>query len=183
MIYLLLFWEFFKIGLFAIGGGLASLPFLFDLAGRYDWFTTSELANMVAVGESTPGPIAINMATYVGYHTAGVGGSLIATTAIILPPLLISLLVCRVLCRCQNMPWLERAFWGLRPAVAGLISVICYNLMELALAADLDLGFQSGVSWKALILFVLLLPAIFYFKKHPLIYIGIGAVVGIVFQL
>ena len=75
MIYLLLFWEFFKTGLLSVGGGLATLPFLYDMAERYDWFTTEELANMLAVSESTPGPIGVNMATYVGNTAGGLLGS------------------------------------------------------------------------------------------------------------
>ncbi|MBR0521330.1 MAG: chromate transporter, partial [Spirochaetales bacterium] len=89
MIYLQLFWEFFKTGLFAIGGGMATVPFLFDISARTGWFTASELANMIAVSESTPGPIGINMATYVGFETAGILGSVIATLGLVVPSIII----------------------------------------------------------------------------------------------
>lgn len=183
MTYLLLFWEFFKIGLFTFGGGVSGLPFLFELSTKYDWYSVQELANMVAVAECTPGPISINMATYVGYATAGIGGSLIATLAIILPPLSVSLLVCLLLHRYAAKKWLDRAFWGLRPAVAGLVALVCYNLIELALAKDLALGFASGVSWLNVAVFVVLTTAMFLFKKHPVLYIAAGAVLGIVLKL
>ena len=76
MTYLILFLEFFKIGLFAVGGGLATLPFLSELAGKYPWFDESMLGNMIAVSQSTPGPIGINMATYAGFNAGGVLGGL-----------------------------------------------------------------------------------------------------------
>ena len=80
MTLLLLFFEFFKTGLFAVGGGMATLPFLYDMLGRHpDWFTASQLADMIAVSESTPGPIGVNMATYVGFETSGIPGALVAT--------------------------------------------------------------------------------------------------------
>lgn len=183
MIYLLLFWEYLKIGLFSVGGGLASLPFLFDLSEKYGWFTAQELADMIAIAESTPGPIAINMATYVGYTTAGVAGSLLASIAMVLPPLVISLLICRLLSRYAATDWLERVFWGLRPAVAGLICAVCLSLIDLALAAQLDAGMFAGVNGKALVLFALFLPAVFYFKKHPALYIAIGAICGVALKL
>ena len=82
MLYLRLFWEFFKTGLFAVGGGMATLPFLYDISDRTGWFTHMQLADMIAVGESTPGPIGVNMATYVGYLTGGVGGAVVATVGL-----------------------------------------------------------------------------------------------------
>ena len=90
MIYLLLFWEFFKTGLFAVGGGLATLPFLTQMSVSHpDWFTTQMLADMIAVSESTPGPIGVNMATYVGYTVAGIPGAIVATCSLVLPSLII----------------------------------------------------------------------------------------------
>ena len=99
MIYWLLFYEFFKIGLFAIGGGLVTVPFLFDLTARYDWFTTQELADMIAVSESTPGPLGVNMATYVGYSTAGIGGALAATVGLVAPSVIIIVMIAKLLRR------------------------------------------------------------------------------------
>ena len=183
MIYLTLFWEFFKIGLFIIGGGLAALPMLFDLADKYDWFTVSQLSDMVAISESTPGPLAVNMATYAGFTTAGVAGAAVATLALILPSALIALLVCRLLAKVAGQSWVEDLFHGLRPVVAGLIAAISYTLLELAVAADKEAGFVSGVNWVAAVLFLILLFGVFWFKKHPIVYVAIGAIAGIILQL
>lgn len=183
MICLLLFWEFFKIGLFTFGGGLAALPFLFDLSLRYGWFSQQELADMIAIAESTPGPLAINMATYAGYHTAGIPGSLVASLAMVLPPLMLSLLLCRLLRRYADTSWLERSFWGLRPAVAGLIAAVCCSLIDLALAADLESGLAGGADPLAVLLFILFLPAVFRLKKHPILFIATGAFCGMILQL
>ena len=89
MIYLQLFYEFFKIGLFAIGGGLATLPFLYNLSDKTAWFTHAQLADMIAVSESTPGAIGVNMATYVGYQTVGFFGGVIATIGLVFPSIII----------------------------------------------------------------------------------------------
>ena len=183
MTYLLLFVEFFKIGLFIIGGGLAALPFLFDLADKYDWFTAQQLADMVAVSESTPGPLAINMATYAGYSAAGVAGAALATLGTLLPSLLLSLLLCRVLAKFKAKGWMEEIFHGLRPAVAGLITAISLSLLQLALVPDLNTGWASGISWPALGLFAVLLAGVFALGKHPIFYIAIGAAAGILLKL
>lgn len=97
MIYLRLFWEFFKTGLFAVGGGMATIPFLYDISDKTGWFTHTQLADMIAVGESTPGPIGVNMATYVGFTTAGIPGGIIATLGIVTPSVIIILIIARML--------------------------------------------------------------------------------------
>ena len=97
MIYLSLFWEFFKTGLFATGGGMATLPFLYRMSETKGWFTAAQLADMVAVSESTPGPIGVNMATYVGFTTAGIPGSLIATIGLVTPSIIVILIIARIL--------------------------------------------------------------------------------------
>ena len=121
MILLKLFYEFFKAGLFAVGGGMATIPFLMDMADTTDWFTRAQLADMVAVSESTPGPIGGNMATYVGFTTAGVPGALVATLGLVTPSVIIILLVARVLKQFRHNRFVEAGFYGLRPASAGLI--------------------------------------------------------------
>jgi len=183
MIYLLLFAEFFKIGLLTIGGGLASLPFLYELAEKYGWFTAEQVADMVAIAESTPGPIAINMATFAGYQAAGVPGGIIATTGLVLPELCISLLVCGALAHWARSQVLADAFAGLRPAVAGLISAVTINLICLAiLGISVPTWPLPAPNIKALILFSLLLLAVFKLKAHPIIYVLIGAAAGILFK-
>ena len=183
MIYLLLFYEFFKIWLFAIGGGLAALPFLFDLLDKYDWYTTAELTNMIAISESTPGPIAVNMATYVGYHTGGLLGSVVATLALIMPAIIISLLICKAMAVWRDNQYVEMVFSGLRPAVAGLLAAISISLISLALFGTEHFAPGLQLNLKALIFLIVVTPAVFYFNKHPIIFIALGAAVGIIFQL
>ena len=181
MIYAILCWEFFKIGLFAVGGGLAALPFLYDLASRYNWFSYAELTDMIAVAESTPGPLGINMATYVGYKVAGAGGSLAASLAIILPSLIITMIICVMLKRFKENEQVQWAFYGLRPAVAGLIGAVALGLLQMALFGGY-FSFGAAVDIKALLLTALLLPAVFKLKKHPIVYIAAAAAVGVVFR-
>ena len=122
MIYLRLFWEFFKTGLFSVGGGLATLPFIYDMSDRTGWFTYQQIADMVAVSESTPGPIGVNTATYVGYVTAGVPGSLIATLGLVTPAVICILIIASCLKKFRENRFVDHAFYGLRPASAGLIA-------------------------------------------------------------
>ena len=97
MIYWLLFFEFFKIGLFAVGGGMVTIPFLFDLTKKYDWFSAAELTDMIAVSQSTPGPVGVNMATYAGFQTAGISGGIIATFGLVLPSVVIVIWLSKLL--------------------------------------------------------------------------------------
>ena len=180
---LALFTEFFKTGLFAVGGGLATIPFLHDMALRRPWFTTAQLTDMIAVGESTPGPIGVNCATYAGFNAAGVAGALVATFALVLPSYIIICIISRVLQRYQESALVQNAFSGLRPAVTGLIAASGYSVVLTALFAG---SLQNGVDWKALALFasLLLLSNFPKLKKlHPLVFIGIAALCGILFGM
>ena len=191
MIYLQLFWEYFKTGLFAVGGGMATIPFLYDISDKTGWFTHQDLANMIAVSESTPGPIGVNMATYVGYVTGmdqgGAGhaiwGAVTASMGLVLPSLIVILMVAAMLKRFKNSALVQRAFYGLRPASTGMIaaagiSVAFSNLFDSA-------GF--GINWKGLVLAALLwllTNKVGKTKKlHPIVFIGFSALVGIVFSM
>jgi len=121
MMYLSLFWEFFKVGLFAVGGGMATIPFLMDMSTRTGWFTTGDLADMIAVSESTPGPIGVNMATYVGYETGGILGALSSTVGLIAPSIVIILVIAKLLLKFHENPLVKTTFSYLRPAVIGTI--------------------------------------------------------------
>lgn len=114
MILLKLFWEFLKIGLFSVGGGMATLPFLYDLADSTGWYTYSQLADMLAVSESTPGPVGINMATYVGYTVGGFAGAVTATVGIVLPGVILVLIIVSVLDKFRGNRYVDAAL--LRPA-------------------------------------------------------------------
>ena len=176
MIYLQLFWEFFKTGLFAIGGGMATVPFLFDISAKTGWFTASELANMIAISESTPGPIGVNMATYVGFKTAGILGGVVATLGLATPCVIIILIVAQILARFRNNPLVETVFTYLRPAVIGLILFALWQLVPLTF-----LGADRNILILPVIAFAVLLFCLLRFKKiHPIVWIGVGAVFGLV---
>lgn len=194
LVYLRLFWEFFKTGLFAVGGGMATIPFLYDLSDKTGWFTYDDLANMIAVGESTPGPIGVNMATYVGFIT-GMGqngvvgaviGAVIATIGLVTPSIIIVLIIAAVLKSFRDNKYVKNAFYGLRPASTGLIAAAGLSVIW----ANLFIGEQIGfafLNWKGLILALvlwLLTNVVPKVKKwHPIVFIGFSAVVGIVFGM
>ena len=187
MILLKLFCEFFKAGLFAVGGGMATIPFLMDMADNTGWFTRAQLADMVAVSESTPGPIGVNMSTYVGFTTAGIPGALIATLGLVTPSVILILLIARVLQQFRRNRYVENGFYGLRPASAGLIGAAGLNVASMALLkAGATITESFSINWKAVILAVVVLVLSNWVKPtkkwHPIVFIGISAVVGVVFR-
>ena len=188
MLLLRLFWEFFKTGLFAVGGGMATLPFLYNISDSTGWFTHAQLADMIAVSESTPGPIGVNMATYVGFTTAGVPGAVVATVGLVTPSVIIILLIARVLAAFRQNKYVDAAFYGLRPCSVGLIAAAGLMVVKIALF-DFDLFHQTGrlldvFNVKALILAAVLLiltRGVKQLKKlHPVVFILASAVIGIV---
>ena len=188
MILLQLFFEFFKTGLFAVGGGMATLPFLYDISARTGWYTTEMLADMIAVSESTPGPIGVNMATYVGFVTAGIPGAIIATLGLITPSIVIILLIARALKAFRENPYVEAGFYGLRPCSVGLIAAAGFLVIKLALF-NTERYQESGklidlFDFKAIALAAVLLVCTRYVKKlkglHPIFFILASAVIGIV---
>ncbi len=190
MIYLRLFFEFFKTGLFAVGGGMATLPFLYDISTRTGWFTHEMLADMIAVSESTPGPIGVNMATYVGYVTAGIPGAVTATLGLVTPSVVIILLIARALRAFRENPLVEAGFYGLRPCSVGLIAAAGLLVVKLALFNPALYAASGKLSelfnWKAILLAAVLLVCTRYVKKlkglHPIVFILASAVVGVVFS-
>ena len=191
MIYLQLFWEYFKTGLFAVGGGMATIPFLYDMSDKTGWFTHQDLANMIAVGESTPGPIGVNMATYVGYVTGIAQGSIgnailgaaTATFGLVLPSLIVILIVAAMLKRFKDSPLVQKTFYGLRPASTGLIaaaglSVAVSNLFG---SAPFSINYKG---WILAITLWLLTNKVKQTKKlHPIVFIGASALAGILFSM
>lgn len=189
MIFLQLFWEYFKAGLFAVGGGMATVPFLQDISVRTGWFTFQELADMIAVSESTPGPIGVNMATYVGFKIAGIPGALTAVIGLITPSIIIILIIASILHAFRHNKYVERVFYGIRPASTALIAYACFSVMLLCIF-NVDAYKASGsltdlISLKELILFAVLM-AVTNIKKikklHPVIFIAASAVIGIIFS-
>ena len=181
-----LIYEFFKTGLFAVGGGLATLPFLTRMSEAHpDWFTTEMLANMVAVSESTPGPLGVNMSTYVGYTVAGIPGGIVATLALVCPSVIIIMLIYRVLEQYKNNPLVQNAFSGLRPAVTGLIAAAGFSVFRMSVLTGDPQSLLTMVSWKALALFAALFLATQWKKAqklHPVLFVAIGALCGLLIQ-
>ena len=189
-LYLRLFWEFFKTGLFAVGGGMATLPFMYDISDKTGWFTHSMLADMVAVSESTPGPIGVNMSTYVGFVTGGIPGAVVATVGLVTPSVIVILLIARVLKAFRENQYVDAGFYGLRPCSIGLIAAAGVLVVKLALF-NTELYASTGAiadlfNVKALILAAVLLAATRCIKKlkglHPIVFILASAVIGIVFS-
>lgn len=185
-----LYYEFFKTGLFAVGGGLATLPFLSDMAERTGWFTQRQLADMIAVSESTPGPIGVNSATYVGYTAAGIPGAVIATLGLISPSILIILAIAAFLRSFQDNRFVVSVFRYLRPASVALITAAGLSVAKIAFlredASAITVSSLPGaVSWKAVFLAAAVFILSHFVKKtkgiHPIVWIGLSAVFGILF--
>lgn len=195
MIYLNLFLEFFMTGLFAIGGGMATIPFLYEMSDKTGWFTHEELANMIAVGESTPGPIGVNMATYVGFLTGNaqngtvgaIFGAVVATLGLITPSILVILIVAALLNQFRKSKYVQYAFYGLRPASTGLIAAAGISVALTTLIYSGASSWVNAVNWKGIVLAVVLWVLTNVVKKtkklHPIVFIGASAVAGIIFQM
>jgi len=187
MILLRLYFEFFKTGLFAVGGGLATIPFLRDISAATGWFTDTDLTTMIAVSESTPGPIGVNMATYVGFQTAGVPGSVIATLGLITPSILIILIIAGFLNKFRQSKRVDAVFKGLRPASTALIAAAGISV---AISVFTHVGGVSGNTFSIRWISVALAAAVFFAmrwkplkKLHPIAFIGISALIGVILKL
>ena len=185
MMYLQLFLEFFKTGLFAVGGGMATLPFLYDMAERTGWFTAAQLADMIAVSESTPGPIGVNMATYVGFVSGGVLGSIVATVGLITPSVIVILIVAAFLKAFRDNKYVNAVFYGLRPASTAMVASAGITVMSVTFLKEEVLSF-AALDWKAIVLAAVLLVLTRWVKAtkklHPIVFIAASAVVGIVLK-
>ena len=183
MILLQLYWEFFLVGLFSMGGGMATVPFLFDLAERTGWFTHADLTTMIAISEATPGPIGSNMATYVGYVSAGVPGSIIAPIGLSTPAVVTILLVSKILNTIWDNPKVKGLFYALRPASVGLIGAAALSVCAVSL-----FSLEGGLvlHWPSIVLFAVMLAAMNLprLKELPsILYIAIAAVIGVLFKM
>lgn len=198
MILLKLFWEFFQAGLFAIGGGMATVPFLQDIAVKTGWYTSGQLADMIAVSESTPGPLGVNMATYVGYTVGsqelggpvmGIVGSITATLGLITPSVVIIMIVAYFLKKFRESKLVDAALYGLRPASVALISAAGVNIVLFALLRVESIYeiARLSLSWKSIVLAVLVYVGTNNIKKlkklHPIWFIGASALIGVLLQM
>lgn len=190
MIFLRLFYEFFKAGLFAVGGGLATLPFLQNIADKTGWYTQAQLADMIAVSESTPGPIGVNMATYVGFTVGGVPGAVIATLGLITPSIIIILIMAAFLRAFRDNKYVEAAFYGIRPASTALIASAGMSVVMISLFYTQKYN-ESGnllqlFNLKGFALAVVILILTRFVKPtkklHPIIFILASAAAGIIFK-
>ena len=195
MIFLELYFRFFMVGLFSVGGGLATLPFLTSMGEATGWFDAVDISNMVAISESTPGPIGINMATYIGYQIGsqlgapfGILGSIIASIGEVTPCVVIIIIVSRMLMKFRDSKYVEYAFYGLRAASVGLIAAAWLGVAKIAFFHS-DIMAESGnflmaVDYKSIILSAVIFFLVNKFKKlHPIALIAISAVVGIIFKM
>ena len=187
MIWFQIFWEFFKAGLFAAGGGLATLPFLYAISESTGWFSTADIANMIAISESTPGPLGVNMATYAGYRTEGLIGALVAPLSLVLPSVIIIIFVSKILDRFKTSSVVQHTLYGLRAASSGLIAAAGIGVAKTALlhldalqGAATDV--MAVIHWKAVVLAIVLYWGLKKFKKHPIVYIVAAAVAGVAFK-
>jgi chromate transporter len=187
MIFVELFARFFHAGLFAVGGGLATLPFLYDMSDKTGWFSYSDLANMVAVSESTPGPMGINMASYVGFTTAGAAGSVTAVAGLVAPSVIVIMIVAGMLERFRESRAVMGAFYGLRPASCALIAAAGIGVVELSLV-NMDAFRSTGAlsslfEWKYIAIAAAVLALTRWVPKvkklHPIFFIAASAAAGV----
>lgn len=185
-----LFFEFFKTGLFAVGGGLATVPFLRDMGAAYGWITEAELANIIAIAESTPGPIGVNAATYIGYLVASVPGAIVSTLGLITPSVIIIILVAKAIRKYADSHTVQSLFKALRPAAIGLITAAGFSLLMTSLGVKANFTrFSFSANWYSLL--KLSIYGVFTFfafwkktaKIHPLFYILAGGAVGAILSL
>lgn len=183
---LLLYYEFFKVGLFSVGGGLATLPFLFKMSEKYTWFTQKMVSDMIAISESTPGPIGVNMATYAGFQNYGLIGAVVATLGLITPSVIVIIIVANFLKRFSESVMVQNLFSTLRPAVSGMLGAVAITLI-IGEIFNIEAYSISGIltevlKYKQIFWFALLLFLTNKYKKHPLFYIAMSAVVGVVLK-
>lgn len=187
MIWLQMFIEFCETGLFAVGGGLATLPFLYAISARTGWFTTADIANMIAISESTPGPLGVNMATYVGYQTAGILGGAFATISLTFPSYVTVALIYSAMQKFKESKLVDGIFYGLRPASTALIAAAGLGVAKIALL-HVDVYQATGelaslFDWKSIILAAVIFGLLNKFRWHPVLYIAMAAVAGIAFGM
>lgn len=178
MILLNLFYEFFKIGLFAIGGGLATIPFLYNLSYKTNWFEISEISNMIAISESTPGPLGINMATYAGFFTNGIIGGIIATLGLITPSIIVIILISKFISKFHNNIVVKKTFFGIRIGVIALILNIGIDMIKETL-----LNNNLSLKLFEMLLFISFLILLQKTKIHPIFLILISGIIGGLFYL
>lgn len=181
-----LFFRFAQVGLFSIGGGMATLPFLYEMSQATGWFTTSDIANMIAVSECTPGAIGVNMATYAGSITAGILGGVVATLGLVTPSVIVIVIIARFLEKFRDSIYVKRAFAGLRPASIAMISAAAINVAAASVVDAASYRLTGNLAdffrWPAILLALGIALAQKKLRWHPVVFIALSAVAGIVFR-
>ena len=184
--------QFMKTGLFAVGGGLATIPFLYELSDKYEWFTHNDILNFIAVAEGTPGPVGVNMATFAGYITHGIGGGIAATLSLVLPSFVIILIVSTILQKFRQNRFVTQGFYFLRPASTALIGAAGLKVLLVVFFGVEKVTFDmfgylgqvfTHVNWLAILVFAVMFFLMKTFKGHTIIYILIAAALGILLKL
>ena len=184
MKFLYLFFSFAKIGLFAVGGGLATLPFLFEIADSSNgWLTREMIGDRLAVAQSLPGAIGTNLSSYIGFEYAGIPGAYAAAVSLTLPSIIIILLVARMLQQFKESATVKSLFSGFRPAAAGLLSAAAFSAISLSLWNAAAPVWYEFLRWKETSIFIIIFLLVFIFKKHPIVYIAAAGVAGVILKL
>lgn len=179
-----MFFSFFKVGLFTIGGGLVAIPIMQDYVLKYQWISEKEFVDMIAISQSTPGPIGINLATYVGASQYGLLGSIVVTIAMVLPSFIIITIVSKFLLHFDDNKYVKAVLKSIRPVVVGIILAAGFFIANVSfIHMDNFLETKSIaalIDIKSFIVFIIFFGVMFKIKKHPILYIVIGGVLGIV---
>ena len=180
---MLMFFEFMKIGLFAVGGGPATLPYLMELTEKYDWYTMEDLTNMIAVSESTPGPLGLNMATYAGFKTLGTFGGIVSTLGLVIPSIIVICLIAKFLDNFNENRFVKGAFAGIRPAVCAIITASVLGVCKVSLFAEHEGAYTPLFKLIVLCIIVFALLQVKKLQKfHPAWWLLFAAIIGIVLR-
>jgi chromate transporter len=174
---------FCRIGLFAVGGGLATLPFLFEIADNSDWLSREAVGNMLAVAQSLPGAIGVNLAAYTGFRHLGIPGAYLAALGLIFPSIVVITIVAKMLKAFKESVIVQRLFNGFRPAAAGLLSAAGFGAITLSLYNPGAPIWYELIRWREAVLFLLIFILVFKFKKHPIVYILAAGAAGVALGL
>lgn len=191
---LLLAFEYFKIGCVAIGGGYTTIPFLYYLIEKYSWFDVSEITQMIAVSNLTPGPIGINMATYAGIkvgmpYSIGTGlfGAILATSAFLLPSFIIIYFLAKFIKKHEQSWYIKSILYGLRPAAIGLLCISVWKILSVTVlhlnTYKESHNIQDVISLKSLLLLAVFFGLGLKLKKNPMILILIAIIIGILVRV
>jgi chromate transporter len=179
----MLFAQFFKIGLFAVGGGYATLPFLYEMADKEEWLSVEKIGDMLAVAQSVPGAIGVNLSVYTGFQCSGTPGGMIAALGLATPSIIMIIGIARILNTFKESAIAASLFSGLRPAGAGLLSAAALGALALSLLNPVAKTWTAMLRWRECVLFVAIFLLIRLLKQHPIVYIALAGVVGVALGL